>query len=161
MPNFEDDYAAYIVAQEDTTENRLAYREMLAADVEEFYNTCHDLDGTFCEGPDGPGRVRDNLEKAEKVLPKGAPTWMKNMLTRKAGQAQKKAANLLPEDAPDFMKNLLKRKVDRASGIPTPAVQRGKAKPFDLKKWGEDEKKATDPKNRKKPTYLASETEEG
>lgn len=32
----------------------------LAARLEEFYNQCHDEDGRFCEGEDGPGRVRDN-----------------------------------------------------------------------------------------------------
>jgi hypothetical protein len=64
------------------------YREFLSAEVEEFYNQCHDKQGHFCEGPDGPGRVRD---KDISILPKRAPEYMKNILRRKIGAAQAKA----------------------------------------------------------------------
>lgn len=31
--------------------------------LQEFYNQCHgEDDGKFCEGPDGPGRIRDNVQ---------------------------------------------------------------------------------------------------
>lgn len=40
-------------------------------DIHEFYNLCHDKDGQFCPGSDGPGRVRDNV-KGKHFLP-GVP----------------------------------------------------------------------------------------
>lgn len=89
--------------------------ETLSAEMEEFYNTCHDTDsGLFCEGPDGPGRVRDNMKKAERVLGKKAPTWMKNLLSRKRGAAQVKAAKGLGKNTPKYMRDMLKRKIDEA-----------------------------------------------
>lgn len=36
--------------------------------IEEFYNQCHDGDGRFCEGQDGPGRARDNV-KGQHFVP--------------------------------------------------------------------------------------------
>lgn len=49
-------------------------------EIQEFYNQCHDERGRFCEGEDGPGRVRDRvvgrrggLEKGDASL-KGPPT---------------------------------------------------------------------------------------
>lgn len=35
--------------------------EMSGMDVVEFYNICHDKEGRFCEGKDGPGRTRDKI----------------------------------------------------------------------------------------------------
>lgn len=40
-------------------------------DVHEFYNTCHGEDGKFCQGKDGPGRVRDNIVKGRHKGPPG------------------------------------------------------------------------------------------
>lgn len=37
--------------------------------VEEFYNQCHDENGRFCPGTDGPGRVRDNVAKGRHDIP--------------------------------------------------------------------------------------------
>lgn len=96
---------------------RQVYKDDLASKIEEFYNTCHDSEGHFCEGPDGPGRVRDNMKKVEKTLPKNAPQWMKNMLSRKQGQKAakdvakiEKAKGGLSEKAPKYMSEILDRK---------------------------------------------------
>jgi hypothetical protein len=37
-----------------------AQLQLSGLDIHEFYNRCHDENGRFCEGEDGPGRVRDN-----------------------------------------------------------------------------------------------------
>lgn len=79
--------------------------------TEEFHNMCHDKSGRFCEGPDGPGRVRDNMKEVHKHLPKDAPQYMKNILSRKLGAARKKGEALLPKNAPQYMKDLMKRKM--------------------------------------------------
>jgi hypothetical protein len=92
---------------------RQIYKDDLAARFEEFYNQCNDPDsGRFCEGPDGPGRLRDNIKKAEAITGKKAPQWMKNMLTRKMGAANKEGQKLLPEKAPKYMKDMMKRRME-------------------------------------------------
>jgi len=48
--------------------------ELEGVELEEFYNTCHAPDsGYFCEGPDGPGRVRDNAKKPGRDKTTGVP----------------------------------------------------------------------------------------
>ena len=112
---FEDLMAAKLEAKEQ--EDRAAretFREVLRLEAEEFYNTCHSPDtGTFCEGPDGPGRVRDNLKKAEAVLGKKAPTALKNLLTRRLGRANKTAQKTLPKTAAQYQKDLAKRVAEK------------------------------------------------
>lgn len=49
-----------------------AQLEFSGLDVHEFYNLCHDKDGQFCPGSDGPGRVRDNAVKGKHAGPPGA-----------------------------------------------------------------------------------------
>lgn len=101
--------------QYDKAEELASRREELAGRVVEFYNTCHEPDtGKFCEGPDGPGRVKDNMEKVGKTIPKNAPQWMKNMLSRKLGAARKEGAALLPKNAPQYMKGLITRRKEQA-----------------------------------------------
>ena len=38
-----------------------AQLELSGLDIVEFYNICHDKEGRFCEGNDGPGRSRDKI----------------------------------------------------------------------------------------------------
>lgn len=101
--------------QEDYEEiGRQTYKDDLAARVAEFYNMDHDPEtGRFHEGEDGPGRKADNMKKAEGVVGKKAPQWMKNMISRKRGAAQKKGEKLLPKDAAQYQKNLIKRRIDK------------------------------------------------
>lgn len=96
--------------EQDNREFAMAVREDLAAAVAEFYNQDHDPDtGKFDVGEDGPGRKRDNLKKAEKTLGKKAPTWAKNLLTRRIGKAQKSASATLPKNAAEYQKSLVNR----------------------------------------------------
>ncbi len=43
--------------------------EFSGLSVEEFYNRCHDENGRFCEGDDGPGRIRDKAPTSKHFLP--------------------------------------------------------------------------------------------
>ncbi len=43
--------------------------EFSGLNVEEFYNQCHDENGRFCEGNDGPGRARDKAPTSRHFLP--------------------------------------------------------------------------------------------
>lgn len=97
--------------------------------IEEFHNQCHDpKDGTFCEGPDGPGRIRDNTKKSEEIVGKKAPQYMKDMLSRKRGAAVQKGADLLPDKAPQYMKDMMKRKMEDSVINPkTPSTSKPKA----------------------------------
>lgn len=91
--------------------------------TEEFYNQCHGKGGKFCEGEDGPGRLRDNMKHAESVVGKKAPQWMKNMVSRKKGEKAtkavskiQKAQDTLPKTAPKYMHEMLERKKASAKG---------------------------------------------
>lgn len=111
-------------------EARLEYREMLASDVEKFYNMDHDPDtGRFDVGSDGPGRKRENTAKSEQTIGKKAPQWMKDMLSRKRGAAVKKGADLLPKNAPQNMKDLMKRKMEESVVNPKTPAKTTPAKP--------------------------------
>lgn len=97
-------------------------------ELEEFYNQCHDQDGHFCEGDDGPGRLRDNNKKSEEILGKKAPQYMKDLLSRKRGAAVKQGQALLPESAPQHMKDMMKRKMEESVHNPkSPARSTAKA----------------------------------
>lgn len=49
--------------------------ELDGEELEEFYNQCHATDsGIFCEGQDGPGRIRDNAQKPGRDPKTGVPT---------------------------------------------------------------------------------------
>lgn len=50
-----------------------AQLEMSGLDVIEFYNICHDKDGKFCEGKDGPGRSRDKVVSGRHYVDKAKP----------------------------------------------------------------------------------------
>lgn len=152
MGKFEDLLAEKLEAKaQEDMEFRLALRE-------EFYNTCHDPDtGHFCEGDDGPGRLRDNIAKAEKTLGKKAPTWAKKLLSRRLGKARTSAEKLLPKDAAQYQKDLIKRRAedtvlhggDENSHV-TRAVQRGVAKPVTVEGMAKAEREAT--RKPKRPT---------
>lgn len=96
--------------------------------LEEFYNQCHDTSGHFCEGEDGPGRVRDNNKKSEELLGKKAPQYMKNILSRKRGAAVQKGADLLPATSPQYMKDMMKRKMEDSVVNPKTPAKRSSAK---------------------------------
>lgn len=84
-------------------------------EIHEFYNQCHDPEtGIFCEGPDGPGRLADNMKKAEAVIGKKAPQYMKNLISRRLNKQTKEAG--LPKNAPKYMKDLLSKRVSEAVG---------------------------------------------
>lgn len=104
----------------------------LGITVEEFYNRCNDPNtGHFCEGPDGPGRQRDNRKKTEKILPKNAPAFLHNLLSRRlnakaqkeAAKAEEKSHLLDNSKASQTMKDMLVRKTTGEAGQNPVAVK--------------------------------------
>lgn len=107
------------------TAARKVRRELLVARVEGFYNKCNSPeDGRFCEGEDGPGRVRDKA--AEGDGSKKNPIRTSDIEVAAAALAEGKHVEL---DQPDQVSTLL----DKLSEMVEKAKAEGKdAKPFNL-----------------------------
>lgn len=127
-------------------------KEALGLKVIEFYNMCHGKGGLFCEGADGPGRLRDNNARAEKTVGKHAPQWMKNLLSRRISGAKKAGAATLPKGAAQYQKELVARRMEQSVLHPTEATgsKRASAAPAPTPKKAAAAPAASASKERKK-----------
>lgn len=82
----------------------LARELELRAKAEEFYNQCHGKGGLFCQGPDGPGRVRDNGGRLQGNL------------------TEEESLSMVPEAARESLQHLYDRRAEAESTY-TPALE--------------------------------------